>query len=185
MTSEDIGKYMQREFTIDCPRMVLRKDPEPPDRIYEGPGSIYQTTEGHLQFKLYSDGAPDYAAFAQILGPDALKPGEIIPRNEFFSLEATSLRGEIWHSEFIRPDLNQGTTRGPMVTGFLHEVTNPMSDPHSAGIRPHLSLVFAQDFDFPGNAQAVTKTFLSGVETGTLYLRRTCMRSDVLNIADN
>jgi hypothetical protein len=166
MTSDDIEPYMQREFTIDCPRMVLWKNTEPPDRVYEGPGSIYQTAEGQLQFKLYSDGAPDYAAFAQILGPDAPKAGEIIPRNEFFSLEATSLSGGIWHSEFIHPHLNQGTTRGPMVIGSLYELTNPISEPHSAGFRPHLSLLFAEDFDFPGNAQAMTKTLLNGVETG-------------------
>jgi hypothetical protein len=166
MTSEDIEKYMQRELTIDCPRMVLRNNAELPDRVYEGPGSIYQTPEGQLQFKLYSNGAPDYAAFAQSLGPNAPKAGEIIPRNEFFSLEATSLSGGIWHSEFIHSHLNQGTTRGPMVTGSLRELTNPMSDPHSAGFRPHLSLLFAEDFDFPGNAQAMTKTLLNGVETG-------------------
>jgi hypothetical protein len=121
MTSDDIEKYMGREFTIDCPRMVLCQNTENPDRVYEGPGSIYQTAEGHLQFKLYSDGAPDYATFTHILGPDSSKPGEIVPRNEYFSLEATSLRGETWRGEFILPDLNQGTMHGPMVTGSLHE----------------------------------------------------------------
>jgi hypothetical protein len=115
MTSEEIAKYLERSLSIDCPHMKLRKEADPNSRVYEGPGSIYQTTEGDLIFKLYARGAPDYSTFARSLGPNSIKPGEMIPRDEYFALEATSLHGAIFRGEFILPEVNQGVEHGPAV----------------------------------------------------------------------
>lgn len=53
-----------------------------------------------------------------------------------------------------------------VVTGFLREVTETTPEPHSEEQRAYLTLHFADDFEFPGNAPLVTKTYLRGVETG-------------------
>jgi hypothetical protein len=166
MRSDDFEKYMERELVVDCPQMVLRQNTESPDCTYGGPGSIYQTPEGGLMFKLYAGGAPDHATFARIMGHNSAKSGEIIPHHEYFSLEATSLSGALWRGEFILPDFSLGVAHGPVITGSLYELTETTPDPHSKELRPHLSLRFAEDFDFPGNTRKTTKTFMQGIETG-------------------
>jgi hypothetical protein len=60
VTSDEIKEYTERAFNMDCPRMILRKNTGPTDRIYEGPGSVYQTAEGELMFKLYASGGRDH-----------------------------------------------------------------------------------------------------------------------------
>lgn len=166
MTSDDIEKFMARAFNMDCPRMVFRKTTtESTHRTYEGPGSIYQTAEGNLIFKLYATGEPDYSTLARHFGPDSIKPGEIIPRQEFFSLAATSQYGETWTDDFILPEVNQGVVHGPVATGSLHKLTKINPDPHSRNFRPHLGLIFT-DFEYPGNTSTITKTFVGGTETG-------------------
>ena len=166
VTSDEIGKYMERTFSLDCPHMVLRQNVASAGQIYEGPGSVYQTKGGDLMFKLYSGGAPDYSTLARRLGPNAIRPGEIIPREEYFGLEATCLHGASWNGGFILPEVNQGVKHGPVVTGSVYELTKRTHDPYSKEPNAYLTLIFAVDFDFPGNRPIVTKTFLAGEEIG-------------------
>jgi hypothetical protein len=169
LSSDDLGKYIDRRFNIDCPRMVLRNSLNPARDVYEGPGSIYQTPEGDLAFKLYAGGprVPTEVLFGRVSGPNALKAGEIIPRSEYSSLEATSMRGAVWRGEFILPDLNQGATdHGPVITGFLRELVNTTAESRTEGKSSHLSLVFAESFDFPANTPTTTKTLVRDKEIG-------------------
>jgi hypothetical protein len=101
MTSDEVQQYLERSFAIDCPRMVLRQNVESDARVYEGPGTIYQSDEGELLFKLYSGGTPDTGMLARMFGPGSLKAGEIIPRSEYFTLEARSMRGADWRCDFV------------------------------------------------------------------------------------
>jgi hypothetical protein len=166
VTSDDIRKYMERELSIDCPRIVLRQNIESPDCVYEGPGSIHQTADGRLMFKLYASGPPDRSMLARIFELSSAKSGEIIPRHEYYSLEATSLKGEIWRGESVLPHLDLGVrAHGPVVTGSLYELAKTALDAPVKEHHPHLNLIFAADFDFPGNTSTTTKTFLKDVET--------------------
>src|SRR5580704_13976990 len=113
MTSDDIKQYTEKSFTFDCPRMVLRQNIDSSARVYEGPGTIYQNEEGELLFKLYSTGPPDTTILTRIFGPDALKAGEVVPRTEYFTLEATSMNGANWRCDVVSPQLNQGVIGGP------------------------------------------------------------------------
>src|ERR1700683_5494176 len=108
MTSDEIQQYMDKSLTFDCPRMVLRQNVESDARVYEGPGTIYQNGDGELLFKLYSTGSPDTKILTRIFGPGALKAGEVVPRTEYFTLEATSMKGAEWRCDVVSPQLNQG-----------------------------------------------------------------------------
>jgi hypothetical protein len=157
---------MERAFSVDCPRMILRKNTAAsPDRVYEGPGSIHQTPEGELMFKVFTSGSPNLREFARIIGSRS-KAGEIIPRDEYYSLEATSTKGTIWRGDLVLPGFNQGVTGGPIITGSLYQLVETMQDAHSKEQRPYLSLTFAEEFDFPGNTSTTTKTFLGNREIG-------------------
>jgi hypothetical protein len=166
MTSEDIKQYTEKSFTFDCPRMVLRQNIESSARVYEGPGTVYLNDEGELLFKLYSTGPPDTEILKRIFGPDALKAGEVVPRTEYFTLEATSMKGANWRCDVVSPQLNQGVIGGPVATGTLYELTEETNDPNAKGDSAYLSLRFGREFDFPGNAKRITKSSLNDVERG-------------------
>ncbi len=164
MTSDEIQQYLERSFAIDCPRMVLRQNAESDARVYEGPGTIYQSDEGELLFKLYSGGARDVGMLARMFGPGSLKAGEIIPRTEYFTLEATSMKGARWRSDFVLPEFSQGVLGGPVATGYLYELSKTIEDPHLKSDSSQVSLRFGREFAFPGNTRKTTKTFLNDVE---------------------
>ncbi|MGA9883368.1 MAG: hypothetical protein WBQ34_06600 [Candidatus Acidiferrales bacterium] len=166
MTSEEIDRYTRREYAIDCPQMVLRQDTDNSPETYRGAGSIYQTPEGALVFKLYDRGKGSFAAFARKLGPNSPKSGEIIPRDDYFTLEATSMHGDIWRGERILPELTQGVGGDRVVAGRLYRLVRETNDPLSNNRASYLSLHFAHAFDFPGNTPQTVRTFLRGVEVG-------------------
>jgi hypothetical protein len=167
-TSDDIQRYMNRTFDIDCPRMVLKRNIKTPDRIYEGPGNIQLTPEGHLVFKLYDQGAPlpPASAFTALLEDTGVKSGQIIPRDEYFSLEATATNGSIWRGESVLPQFAHGVTGAQIISASLHEIVNVIVNPQQKRSKPRLKLIFSRDYDFPGNTLTQTKTSVGGVEVG-------------------
>jgi hypothetical protein len=90
MTSSDIDQYMQREYAIECPRMVLRQNTENDPASYEGLGSILSNgrRQPRIQDLRYREGC--FRSLARIRGPKAPKAGEIIPSDEYLSFEAES-----------------------------------------------------------------------------------------------
>lgn len=165
MTSEEIDLYLDRGFSIECSQMVLRQNTETSPAVYEGPGSIYQTLEGELAFKLYARTKGDFRALARLLGSGAPEVGQIIPRDQYFSLKAVSMRGEEWFGERILPDVNQGVERDQVVAGRLYELVKRVEDPQARQEKACVSLNFAEPFDFPGNTPRTTKIFLKDVQT--------------------
>jgi hypothetical protein len=166
MTSDEVEQYIRRAFAIDCPQMTLRQNVDLNPRVYAGPGTIYQTDEGKLLFKLYSTGQYDTGLLMQMLGPGSPKTGEIVPRTDYFTLEATALNGAVWRCDVVLPEFTQGVSGGPVANGWLFEISKTTLDPNDKGDSSSLSLRFGRDFDFPGNAAKTTKTFLNNVERG-------------------
>lgn len=166
MTSDEVEQFMRRTFEIDCPQMSLRQNVESNPLTYAGPGTIYQTEEGKLLFKLYSTGERDTGLLMRTFGPGALKTGEIIPRTEYFTLKATDMRGEDWRCDVVLPEFSQGVPGGPVANGWLYEISKTTPDPNEKGDSSSLSLRFGRDFDFPGNAAKITKTFVNNIERG-------------------
>ena len=165
MTSEEIDLYLDRGFSIECPQMVLRQNTEASPAVYEGPGSIYQTPDGELAFKCYARTKGDFQALGRLLGSNASKVGQIIPRDQYFNLKAVSMRGEVWLGERVLPDVSQGVDGDQIVTGGLYELVKRVDDPTACDQKAYVSLNFAESFDFPGNTQRTTRTFLKGVQT--------------------
>src|ERR1700723_1793983 len=128
MTSEEIDLYMDRGFSIERPDIVLRQNSEASPVVYEGPGSIYQTPDGELAFKCYARGKGDFRALGRLLGSNAPKEGQIIPRDQYFSLKALSLRGEEWLREYILPEVSQGVDGDQIVTGHLYELVKRVEE---------------------------------------------------------
>jgi len=166
MTSDEVEQFMRRTFAIDCPQMTLRQNIDLNPRVYTGPGTIYQTEEGKLLFKLYSSGQRDTELLVRMFGLGSLKAGEIVPRTEYFTLEATALNGADWRCDVVWPEFNQGVLGGPVANGSLFEIYKTTPDPNDKGDSSSLSLRFGRDFDFPGNAAKTTKTFVNNVERG-------------------
>jgi hypothetical protein len=102
----------------------------------------------------------------RIFGPGALKAGEVVPRTEYFTLEATSMKGADWRCDVVSPQLNQGVIGGPVATGALYELTKETNDPNAKGDSAYLCLRFGREFDFPGNTKRITSTSLNDVERG-------------------
>jgi len=159
LSPDEIEKYLSRTFSIECPRILLRQNAHTNPRTYQGPGAIRQIGD-QLEFKLYSQGQPDITPLLSILGPKAIRAGEKIPREEYFSLEATDLSGSVWTSEFILPDLHQGIDHGPIIFGSLRNLSNKTSGAHIADRTSGLTLVFAEEFSFPPNIPIATREML-------------------------
>ena len=165
LTSDEYANYASRTFAIDCPRMILRQNISEKPVTYEGPGSIYQAPDGMLKFKLYSAGVCNGSPFEELRRLLNAKEGEIIPHSEYFSLNATSIDGRAWHSEFILPKANYGRGGyGPVVTGNLSGLVNETSVPNCPDQSSSLTLWFAENFDFPGNIATTRKTYLGDEE---------------------
>lgn len=166
MRNEEVSHYLERSFNIDCPRMVLRKSKDSSGRTYEGPGSIYQTTDGRLMFKLYANERIRLEEIAFGTGTGSAKAGEIIPAKEYYSLEGFPVSGPAWGGQFILPDFSYGDSGyGPVVTGALYELTQTRALQSVGKHGWALNLTFPESFDFPGNSALSTKTFLNNVET--------------------
>lgn len=165
MTSEEIDLYMDRGFSIECPQMVLHQNIETSPAAYEGPGSIYQTPDGELVFKFYARTKGDFRALGRLLGSNAPQVGQIISRDQYFSLKAISMRGEEWLGERILPDVSQGVKGDQIVTGSLYELVKRVDDPRTHNEEAYVSLNFAERFDFPGNTPRTTRTFLKDIQT--------------------
>jgi hypothetical protein len=165
MTSDDIDLYMNYGYAIECPQIVLRQNTETSPMVYEGPGSIYQTPDGELAFKFYARAKGDFDALSRLLGSNAPKVGQLIPSDQYFSLKAVSMRGEEWFGERILLDVSQGVDGDQIVAGRPYELINRADEPGVLNAKAHVSLNFAEPFDFPGNAPRTVKTFLKNVQT--------------------
>lgn len=111
-------KFSNGEFRIECGQMVLYSQGNPP--IANGPGEIWQDEEGRLQYKISVNQAAYLAILAFINKPRGI--GQIIPPEDYLTLEAQSHALPIWVSPSVFPGLSGGIFAGGLAGGSLPEL---------------------------------------------------------------
>ena len=158
MNSKEWITFSHKEWSIDCPTIVLKQDFSRSPTTYRGPGSISQNTEGQLIVKLYCpDIIPPFTAMTLHGG----KPGKIVPKTVYFSLNATDLRGKLWTATNILPRITSsfGNT-GIAVTANIRELCQSGKLPRTFKNKSaEMVLRFAgnMEFEFPCNAKTESR----------------------------
>lgn len=111
-------EFADLKFKVECSSMVLTKAGGSP-LVVKGPGEIWQNSEGILQFKIFTDQAgyrclQDYRARPGIVG-------QLIPDEDFFTLEAREYGMAEWTARRIIPSYRGGFDEG-MACGYLREL---------------------------------------------------------------
>jgi hypothetical protein len=93
-----IELLLANQFEIDCVQIELRQQKDNEPIIYSGSGSITQKPDGYFHLKLYHS----FKDFTRelMLNFDSI-PGKIIAKEEFFSMEALDMSGDMWSASDI------------------------------------------------------------------------------------
>lgn len=93
--------YINKKIILDCHRITLLKNDKKEQRIYSGPGTIYQDSKGELNLKLFTT---DRNSLERIFGGNKkVKIGKIIPSSEYYKLKAIDMHGNEWESVHVHP----------------------------------------------------------------------------------
>ena len=167
----DEEKFRKRVWEINCPEMILAcRGERRRSRRFEGSGFVRCTEEGKIVFKVISRRPSCAVNILDFLHPGHV-PGELIPENEMFDLEAVDIGGRKWASQGILPRILPATV-GVLVEGSLSEIVH--ADARVAGGNSWLSLAFYGDYEIPCNDTPVTES-REGV--------RLVNRSETLNVS--
>jgi hypothetical protein len=142
--------------------MRLRKCSEESEEEYSGAGYIKQDAEGRLCFTLYVHKEWQDNIIVPFLKMSAGTPGEIIPRESFWTLLAEDDKGWEWTSNPLLPgprSWHQG--QPPILRGSIREITcRKDSSPHIQSSVTRLTLY--EDVEFPANTEATTDAKVGG-----------------------
>lgn len=106
MISEDFLKqYAAGNLVLDCPRIVITQNKTTGPKTFEGPGMITLKADGRFAVRLYVNSPPGAShVIKAMFSMDAnVSPGELIPDEYFYTMEATDLRGITWRNPSITP----------------------------------------------------------------------------------
>lgn len=159
MNKKEIDSLQTRTFMLDFPIMQLKQEGVSNPIIYSGPGSVIQTSNGELQFKLYHCGRVDLSATFLDL---KIELGGTVPDDQFFSLKATDSMAREWTSKRIMPSKAECASGSAIiVTGTLPSLQNTkttLGEFQSA----YLKLRFPKGAQIPYNTRSSTVTTVNG-----------------------
>ena len=122
LSSEELTALREKKFELHCPKMKLESLASA-KRVFSGPGAIRQTPEGKIRFTLYAqENISDFEVIKALTEGMNLPLGAIIPRDKFYRLSATDLRGHTWECAQVMPDTDS-SNEGTICTGKLDEIT--------------------------------------------------------------
>ena len=94
LNEKKLELLLDNQFEIDCIQIELKQQKDDDPIIYSGSGSITQKSDGNLHLKLYHAFNDVTKELMPKLGNT--KPGKIIGKEEFFSMEAVDMSGNVW-----------------------------------------------------------------------------------------
>ena len=99
INDEKLELLISNQFVIDCIHIELTQQTENDSIIYAGSGSIFQKADGNFHLKLYHS----FKDLPKELMPSFsdVKPGKIIGSEQYFSMQATDMSGNVWLAENI------------------------------------------------------------------------------------
>lgn len=175
-TRQEIEDLRQGILEIDCPKMSLKGQPPKNPCTYKGPGYIKQSLGGQFLFKLYSNQESKPNEYLiKFFSKKSTKPGQVIPKHEYYNLEAIDIYGRKWKGIRILPDLFFSKQRkGIVLTGRIRELASKIKTTSSIN-RARLNLKIFDKVNFPAN-KPTTSTIMVG--------ERETLKSSQLNSAE-
>ncbi len=121
---DEVVALAEGRFELQCLRMRLTQCvPEGPS-IFEGPGRIWQGTDGRLSFSLYAVNRP-YELLEQLIPLDDVEAGQLVADTSFYTLKMTDQRGRQWMSDQVLPKITGDAgnpAQGTFCSGVLQEL---------------------------------------------------------------
>jgi len=99
LNEQKLELLLANQFEIDCIEIELKQQKDDDPIIYSGSGSITQKPDGNLHLKLYHAFNDISKELMPKLGNTM--PGKIIGKDEYFSMEAVDMSGNIWTAKDI------------------------------------------------------------------------------------
>ncbi len=99
LNEKKLELLLDNQFEIDCIQIELKQQKDDDPIIFSGSGSITQKSDGNLHLKLYHVFNDVTKELMPNLGNT--KPGKIIGKEEFFSMEAVDMSGNVWTAKDI------------------------------------------------------------------------------------
>ena len=152
LSSKELTALREGNFELHSVSMRLESVVEG-GRVFTGSGSIRQTSNGELNFTLYT---PEEVSIIEVLQgftiSSSVPVGTIIPENKYFRLSAVDVQGRQWICNRFLPDINSGQV-GTICTGKLDEIIyDTEADP---SITDFLFLEIFDDVKLPYNIPTV------------------------------
>lgn len=156
--------FAELKFKIECGEMVLTEAGNDPIEL-RGPGEIWQDENGVLQFKLFDDSLGYQKLFRKFMRFDGV--GQLVPEEDYFTLNATSFSGQKWIAHRVCPEPNEGLD-GCFAHDRLHELI------YTGERRPNLEFDFVElrflgRLKFPSNPITHTGTRVGDRDHHTSY----------------
>ncbi len=158
---EALKLMMDKKFVLDCPQMLLSPQLSTSSKkSYSGAGFVSQNPEGGLVFKIYCNDHVISHLFEDIEYFNALKSGEILGEEHYYSLLATDINGRQWESQRIDPDTHFGPI-GSVIKGKIKELFYTYQLKNPAG-GYFAEIYFPGDIDIPCNKTSEVEKIVDG-----------------------
>jgi hypothetical protein len=117
--------FADLKFRIECSQIVLRQCAVE-GLVMHGPGEIWQDEEGLLRYKVFVD-QDSYQGLQTYMSKPRV-PGQIIPDEDYFTLEAQQHTFPFWTSDRVLPSPRGALSEG-LACGSLDELIHVAESP--------------------------------------------------------
>lgn len=160
ISGKEIADFHHGLWKVDCPKMVLRSRSSAKPAMISGAGTIIQSLDHRLDFRLFASRSRNVAPWGMY---QSLVSGEVIPDQAYYDLSAIDVGGRVWTAERILPDFNWPVSGQPVVDGYTDELVTSadLRETDSPG-RSHLTMHIFSRAKIPRNALTRGRTSIAG-----------------------
>jgi hypothetical protein len=158
-SSTELENIAKGDYSFDFINITLTQMTEESPLVYSGSGSVFFDEDGVLQLKMYhvfENKEQAHSALKEIFKNPIL--GEIIPKEDYFSMKAYDLEGNEWNA--LRLWLSRHSSQsGQVITAKIWEISN--SEAIEKTEKLELRFIAKGKLDFPWNSFAESNGFES------------------------
>lgn len=172
MKTKEIESILNKTFCIDCTQITLTSLGQDNEKIYSGPGVIYQTDDDKFNLKLFWKGEISISELNDIMNMKNFIPGKLIDDCQYYSISAEDISGQMWESEKILPHRSGKIgSNDYMVHGDFRQISYMNEIRQTKQNR--LIIRFAGDINIPCNTGTILKKFVDNQEKAITVNRNT------------
>lgn len=165
LTSKIIDELLDNKFEIDFPVLRLTQMSHEPKKVFSGPGSISQDSNGVLRLKLYlTYDSPEqfHQDFRDEFARPQLPPGKIIPESKYFSLAGMDMHGRGWFADRVwaSGDLSM-PAQGRIIRAKVNDLTSTTKLEHTPAKQRKIHFGVSTLVDLPWNDLDVSEKSIS------------------------